>query len=118
MTTPTNKVTSLATVTKQEALQELNTLTSGLKLEFGNKVFEVNFENSFNTIRDYINGGGWMPIETAPHGIWIIIYAYKTVAQACWNSNGWWDTFNGNRLDHSAAECWQPLPTPPESGNI
>lgn len=55
----------------------------------------------------------WQPIESAPHGIWILIFAYKNVCQACWNSNGYWSTFRDNRIQPIAATHWMPLPEPP-----
>lgn len=55
----------------------------------------------------------WQPIETAPHGIWILIFAYENVCQACWDSNGYWSTFRENRIQPIAATHWMPLPEPP-----
>lgn len=69
-------------------------------------------------IRTALESMKWRDIESAPHGVWILIYTCGIVTQACWNSNGWWDTFNGNRIDYSAAECWQPMPQPPESEEV
>lgn len=55
----------------------------------------------------------WQDISTAPYGLWILIYAYGVVSQACWNANGWWETFNKNQIMPDAATHWMPLPTPP-----
>ena len=55
----------------------------------------------------------WRPIESAPHGIWILIFAYENVCQACWDSNGYWSTFRENRIQPIAATHWMPLPEPP-----
>ena len=55
----------------------------------------------------------WRPIESAPHGIWVLIFAYGNVCQACWNSNGYWSTFRENRIQPIAATHWMPLPEPP-----
>ena len=55
----------------------------------------------------------WQPIETAPHGVWILIFAYGVVCQACWNANGYWSTFRENRIQPIAATHWMPLPQPP-----
>jgi len=55
----------------------------------------------------------WMDIKTAPHGIWVLIFAYGNVCQACWNSNGYWSTFRENRIQPIAATHWMPLPEPP-----
>ena len=55
----------------------------------------------------------WMPIDTAPHGVWILIFAYGVVCQACWNANGYWSAFDNNRIGLGAATHWMPLPEPP-----
>lgn len=55
----------------------------------------------------------WQPIESAPHGVWILIYAYGNVCQACWNANGYWSTFVDSRICPNAATHWMPLPQPP-----
>ena len=62
-----------------------------------------------------LENGGWLPIESAPQGVWILINAHGVVMQACWNSNGWWDTFNGNRVVQTTH--WQPLPPAPKQGD-
>lgn len=56
----------------------------------------------------------WRPIESAPHGVWILIFAYGVVCQACWNSNGYWTSFNNNRIALGAATHWMPLPMSPK----
>lgn len=55
----------------------------------------------------------WQPIETAPHGVWILIYAYRVVSMACWHADGYWLTFKDNRIMPIAAKHWMPLPEPP-----
>jgi len=61
---------------------------------------------------------GWQPIETAPHGVWILIYAYRVVSMACWHADGYWLTFKDNRIMPIAAKHWMPLPQPPTKGGI
>lgn len=52
----------------------------------------------------------WREMDTAPHGQWILISAYGSVCQACWNANGYWTTFADNRIQPTTAEKWMPLP--------
>jgi hypothetical protein len=59
----------------------------------------------------------WKPIETAPHGVWVLIHAYGIVTQACWNANGWWETFNGNRISIGGATHWTDMPRFEENRN-
>ena len=59
----------------------------------------------------------WQPIDTAPHGVWILIFAYGVVCQACWNANGYWSAFDNNRIGLGAATHWMPLPQPPTTGD-
>jgi hypothetical protein len=57
----------------------------------------------------------WQPIETAPHGKWVLICAFdKNIAQACWHRDGYWNAFDDTRIPTEAATHWMPLPTPPK----
>jgi hypothetical protein len=53
--------------------------------------------------------GGWQTMESAPHGVWIMIHAYGNWHQACWNANGWWDTYRDNRIMLHVPDYWKPL---------
>jgi len=57
----------------------------------------------------------WLPIESAPHGGWILICAFdKLVMQACWHHAGYWNAFDDTRVPEDAVTHWMPLPTPPQ----
>lgn len=53
----------------------------------------------------------WQDMDSAPHGIWILIRAYDITTMACWNGGGFWSTFMDGRVSKTAAEGWMPLPT-------
>lgn len=64
---------------------------------------------ALNVLQRIAQGDDWFPIESAPHGIWIMIHAYGNWHQACWNANGWWDTYRDNRIMLQVPEYWKPL---------
>jgi len=61
------------------------------------------------------NCNEWFSISTAPSGEWIMLYAHDCVFQACWNSNGYWSSYDNSRVFTYEGMLWQPLPTPPKA---
>lgn len=50
----------------EEALEAFKFMEASLISEHGHMTYDANFKEAMEKIRDYINGSGWMSIETAP----------------------------------------------------
>lgn len=58
-----------------------------------------------------MNDNGWMPIETAPEGEFLLIASCEGLYVAWRDSQGYWQYSDDEFVD--APTHWQPLPAPP-----
>ena len=126
MTTPTNKVTSLATVTKQEALEAWENVALYAIAHVGSFSHHEEFllvQEQLKTIRDYIDNvddksqqGGWMPIETAPKdGSEILGYLFEDYSpQPIYWAEGALGWYSDVTCKYVSPTHWMPLPNLPE----
>ena len=106
----------MTTPTKQDALEALDRLRlDALGVNCYKADADVFMDD--RVIRDYINGGGWQPIETAPkdgrHCL-ISIEGLSRSFLAVYNGEAWNTidaraNWTGRKVTH-----WMPLPTAPE----
>lgn len=57
---------------------------------------------------------GWQPIDSAPHGQWVLVYfaRFKDYAVCRWNDEGQWEDEDDSR--YTSPSHWMPLPAPPQ----
>lgn len=57
---------------------------------------------------------GWAPIDSAPHGQWVLVYfaRFKDYAVCRWNDEGVWEDEDDSR--YTSPSHWMPLPPAPQ----